>query len=167
MDWTKQNEEMFKTWTKAQTKMWEAYTDSVSNFGKSPGEKVWGQTVATGEELVKNSLAAQAEWMKTWAENFKSLDGMPEQSTEALKQFQEMTERWAATQENLWAAWFDMLKKFDPSQFDGHAQGSIPGMAGEYQTGHGYANGVDPRLDGAIHTRSGRLRWTGPNIPNP
>lgn len=119
MDWTKQNEEMFKNWTKAQTKMWEAYTDSVSNFGKSPGEKVWGQTVATGEELVKNSLAAQAEWMKTWAENFKSLDGMPEQSTEALKQFQEMTERWAATQENLWAAWFDMLKKFDPSQFTG------------------------------------------------
>ena len=26
MDWTKQNEEMFKAWTQAQTKMWEAYS---------------------------------------------------------------------------------------------------------------------------------------------
>lgn len=119
MDWTKQNEEMFKTWTQAQTKMWEAYTESFSDFGKAPGEKVWEQTIAAGEELVKNSLTAQAEWMKTWAANFKTLEGMPEQSTEALNQFQEMTERWAATQEKLWAAWFEMLKKFDPSQFGG------------------------------------------------
>jgi hypothetical protein len=105
--------------------MWEAYTDSVSNFGKSPGEKVWAQTIAAGEELVKNSLVAQAEWMKTWAENLKSLDGMPAQSTEALTQFQEMTERWSTTQEKLWAAWFEMLKKLDPSQFTG-SWGEMP-----------------------------------------
>ena len=119
MDWTKQNEEMFKAWTQSQTKMWEAFSESVSSFGKSPGEKIWEQTIASGEELVKNSLSAQAEWMKTWAENFKSLEGMPSQSTEVLEQFQEMTARWATTQEKLWAAWFEMLKKFDPSQFAG------------------------------------------------
>jgi hypothetical protein len=125
MDWTKQNEELFKAWTEAQTKMWEAYTESVSNFGKSPGEKYWEQTIAAGEELVKNSLTTQAEWMKTWAENLKAQDGMPEQATESLEQFKEMTERWVATQSNLWAAWFDMLKKFDPSQFGG-AWANVP-----------------------------------------
>ena len=119
MDWAKQNQDMFNAWTEAQTKMWEAYTESVSNFGKSPSEKFWDQTIAAGEGLVKNSLTAQAEWLKTWAENFKSMDGMPEASTEALNQFQEMTERWVSTQEKLWGAWFDMLKKFDPSQFGG------------------------------------------------
>jgi len=125
MDWTKQNEEMFKTWTQAQTKMWEAYSESIAGFGKSPGEKIWEQTIAAGEELVKNSLAAQTEWMKTWADNFKTLEGMPAQATEALDQFQEMTAGWAATQGKLWAAWFDMLKKFDPSQFAG-TWGSLP-----------------------------------------
>jgi polyhydroxyalkanoate synthesis regulator protein len=117
MDWTKQSEEMFKAWTQAQTKMWEAYSENVSGFGKTPGEKVWAQTIAAGEDLVKNSLAAQADWMKTWVENFKKLEGLPDQAAEAVDQFREMTGSWAATQEKLWAAWFDMLKKFDPNPF--------------------------------------------------
>lgn len=125
MDWSKQNEEMFKAWTQAQTKMWEAYAESIASFGKSPGEKAWEQTVAAGEELVKKSLNTQAEWMNSWAENFKTLGGMPEGASEALDQFQEMTERWAATQGKLWEAWFDMLKKFDFSQFTS-AWGNMP-----------------------------------------
>jgi polyhydroxyalkanoate synthesis regulator protein len=119
MDWTKQSEEMFKTWTETQQKMWDAYAESVSGFGKSPSEKMWQQTISAGEELVKNSLAAQAEWMKTWAENFKKVEGLPSQAVEAVTQYQEMAENWAATQEKLWAAWFDMLKKLEPAQFTG------------------------------------------------
>ena len=119
MDWNKQNEAMFKAWTDTQQKMWEAYSESIAGFGKSPSEKMWAQTVKAGEDLVKDSLAAQVEWMKSWAENFKKLAGMPPQAAEAVAQYQEMTERWAATQEKLWTAWFEMLKKFDPSQFTG------------------------------------------------
>jgi len=125
MDWIKQNEAMFKAWTDTQEKMWQAYSESISDFGKSPGEKMWGQTIQAGEDLVKNSLAAQVEWMNAWAENFKTLEGIPQQATESVNQFQEMTERWAATQEKLWGAWFDMLKKMDPSQFTG-SWGEIP-----------------------------------------
>jgi hypothetical protein len=119
MDWNKQNEAMFKAWTDTQQKMWEAYSENISNLGKSPSEKMWGQTIKAGEELVKNSLAAQVEWMTAWAANFKTMAGMPPQAAEAVAQFQEMTGRWAATQEKLWAAWFEMLKKLDPSQFTG------------------------------------------------
>jgi len=125
MDWIKQNEAMFKAWTDTQEKMWQAYSESVSDFGKSPGKKMWGQTIKAGEDLVKNSLAAQMEWMSAWAENFKTLEGIPQQATESVTQFQEMAERWAATQEKLWVAWFDMLKKMDPSQFTG-SWGEIP-----------------------------------------
>jgi hypothetical protein len=126
MDWTKQSEEMMKAWTQAQTKMWEAYSERVASFGKSPGEKAWEQMIAAGEELVKNSLAAQADWAKNWVENFKNLDGMPEGATEALKQFKEMTEQWATTQGKLWTAWFDMLRKFDSSQFASAWPTSMP-----------------------------------------
>lgn len=119
MDWTKQSEAMFKAWTDTQEKMWENFSESMAGFGKSPGEKMWAQAIKAGEELVKNSLTAQAEWMKSWSENFKSLEGMPEQAAQAMAQFQEMTERWTATQGKLWGAWFEMLKKFDPSQFTG------------------------------------------------
>jgi len=117
MDWIKQSEAMFKTWTDTQQKMWETFSESIAGFGKSPGEKMWTQTIKAGEELVKNSLAAQADGRKSWSENFKSLEGMPEQAAQAVAQFQQMTEGWAATQEKLWVAWFEMLKKFDPSQF--------------------------------------------------
>jgi hypothetical protein len=119
MDWTKQNEEMFNTWKQAQTKMWEAYTESVSNFGKSPSEKAWDQAIAAGNELIKNSLISQADWLKAWVDNIKKLDGLPDQATVALDQFQEMNASWVATQEKLWGAWFEMLKKIDPGQFSG------------------------------------------------
>ena len=119
MDWTQQNEAMFKAWTDTQQKMWDTFSESMAGFGKSPGEKMWQQAIKAGEDLVKSSLAAQADWMKAWSENFKNLEGMPSQATEALTQFQEMNARWAATQEKLWTTWFEMFKKMDPSQFTG------------------------------------------------
>jgi len=119
MDWNKQSEEMLKAWSEAQAKMWEAFTESAANFGKSPGQKMWDQAIANGEELIKNTLANQTEWLKAWAANLEGLEGMPEQAGEAFQQFQGMTQRWADTQEKLWGAWFAFLKKFDPTQFTG------------------------------------------------
>jgi hypothetical protein len=125
MDWTKQTEEMFKAWSEAQTRMFETFSESVSGFGKTPGEKLWAQTIAAGEQWIKTSLAAQAEWMKAWGENFAKIEGMPEGATASIQQFQEMTQRWAATQERMWAAWFDLLKKVDPGRATG-AWGEAP-----------------------------------------
>ena len=116
MDWTKQSEEILKAWTDTQTKMWAAFAESFSGFGKTPSQRVWEQTITNGEELIKNTLTTQKDWLKAWADNLKSLEGMPEQAGDALKQFQEMMQRWADTQEKLWAAWFGFLKKFDPTK---------------------------------------------------
>jgi len=119
MDWNKQTEEMLKAWTETQAKMWEAFSESTAGFGKSPGQKMWEQAIANGEELIKNTLATQTESLKAWAVNLEGLEGIPEQAGDALQQFQEMIQRWADTQEKLWAAWFGFLKKFDPTKFAG------------------------------------------------
>ena len=116
MDWSKQSEEILKAWTDAQAKMWSAFTESFAGFGKSPTQRVWEQTITNGEDLIKNSLSAQTDWLKAWANNMVNLDGMPDQASDALNQFQEMLHRWAETQEKLWAAWFGFLKKFDPTK---------------------------------------------------
>jgi hypothetical protein len=116
MDWTKQYEEMMQTWTDAQTKMWAAFSESVTGFGKSPSRRMWEQAIARGEELVKNTLAAQNDWLKAWAKNLAEMEGMPEQAGKSLDQFKEMVQRWTGTQEKLWGAWFGFLKKLDPTE---------------------------------------------------
>ena len=119
MDWTKQSEEMFKAWSDSQTKMWDSFVDSVSGLGKSPSQKMWEQAISNGEEMIKNALEAQTEWLKAWATNLEDLEGMPEQAKGALAQFKETAQRWTDTQGKLWGAWFELLAKFDPTKAGG------------------------------------------------
>jgi len=116
MDWMKQSEEIFNTWMDTQTKMWKAFSDSVDDFGKTPSQKMWEQTIANGQKMVKNTLEAQTDWLKAWAENMSGMEGIPEQLIDGFKQFQEMVQRWTTTQEKMWEAWFELLKKFDPAK---------------------------------------------------
>ena len=116
MDWTKQAEEMLNTWTETQKKLWDSFYESVPDFGKTPSEKLWDQTIATGKQALKNSMAAQADWLNTWVDYISNLEGVPPQALDSAKQYQEMSKRWSETQEHLWENWFDMLKKFDTSK---------------------------------------------------
>jgi hypothetical protein len=117
MDWQKQTEEMFKNWASAQMNMLDAFSESVASFGKSPGEKLWDQIISTGEEMIKNALSGQAEWMNIWIENYQAIEGLPDQAAESSEQYQEMNSRWLETQKRLWTAWFDLVKKVDVSSF--------------------------------------------------
>jgi hypothetical protein len=119
MDWTKQSEQMVNNWMNMQKKMWDTFFASVPDVGKSPSQKVWEQTLVAGQELIKNSLTAQAEWLRTWVEYLGTVEGVPTQALESARQFQEMSKRWAETQEQLWGNWFEMLKKFDMSKVSG------------------------------------------------
>lgn len=116
MDWMKQSEEILKTWTDAQTRMWSAFSENVAGLGKSPSQRMWEQTIANSDELIKNTLAAQTDWLKAWVKNLEGMEGMPAEAGKSLKQFQEMAQRWTDTQEKLWEAWFGFLKKFDPTR---------------------------------------------------
>lgn len=115
-DWTKQTEEMFKAWSETQKKLMENWAESMKGVGGSRGAEFWEKTLATWEETLEKSTKTQAEWTEKWLENLKSMQGMPEQAVKSTEQFQEMTQRWTATQEQLWSKWFEMLREFDPAK---------------------------------------------------
>jgi hypothetical protein len=119
MDWTKQAEEMAKTWTETQKKMWDNWFNTVQNFEKNQVFEAWKKTVETWEESVKNMLDAQTAWTQMWADNLTSAGGASKEMVEWSRQLQEMARRWSETQKQLWASWFDMVKKFDPAKMTG------------------------------------------------
>ena len=120
MDWTKQTQEMFKTWTDVQRKTWEGWLDTVKGFDASQPSQVWAETVDAWQKTVKNTLAAQVEGSRIWAESVTSAKDAPKESAEWAKQVQDMTKRWTEMQQQMWDNWFDVMKKSDPSKFAGN-----------------------------------------------
>jgi len=114
--WTQQTEEMFKAWSEAQKSLMDKWAESVKSFSGAPDTELWKNTLETWEQTAKNSMGSQAEWTQSWIENFKSIEGLPDQANASIEKFQEMAERWSTTQEELWAKWFEMLKNMDFSQ---------------------------------------------------
>ncbi len=115
-EWTQQTEEMFKAWSEAQKSLMDKWAESVKSFSGAPDTELWKNTLETWEQTAKNSMGSQAEWTQSWIENFKSIEGLPDQANASIEKFQEMAERWSTTQEELWAKWFEMLKNMDFSQ---------------------------------------------------
>jgi hypothetical protein len=120
MDWTKQTQEMFKTWTDVQKNTWEGWLDTVKGFDASQPGQLWLKTVDAWQETVKNTLAAQMEGSRIWAESVTSFKDTPKETTEWAKQVQEMTKHWTDMQRQMWDNWFDIMKKTDPSKFAGN-----------------------------------------------
>lgn len=116
IDWTKQTEEMTKNWLDAQKKMWDHWLGSVQQFDQGQAAEMWAKTIGTWEESVKNILTAQSEWTRLWADNFKAVEGMPQEATEWIQQAHEMTRHWSEAQQQLWESWFALLKKVEPTQ---------------------------------------------------
>jgi hypothetical protein len=123
MDWTKQAEEMFTTWTETQKKMWDNWLETVQKgTGQNPAADVWQKTVDTWQDTVNNMLAAQGTWTDTWAESFDAQNGTPEEMAEWVKQTQAMAKQWSDAQQQMWANWFEMMKKADMGQMTGNWQ---------------------------------------------
>lgn len=115
MEWTKQVEDMFKSWTEAQTKMCNDWLKAMQGFGKSQSSQVWEKTVEAWDESIKKTLDAQTDLTQRWAESFTTSKGASKEMVEWAKQGQDMFKRWNETQKLLWASWFEIVKKFDPS----------------------------------------------------
>jgi hypothetical protein len=116
MDWTKQAEEMAKDWTESQQKMWDEWLKIMQSTAPGQLAEVWQKTVETWEKMVKNTLASQGEWTTAWAESITGKSDLPEEVAEWAKQAQTMSKQWRETQEQLWAGWFDLVKKADPAK---------------------------------------------------
>lgn len=118
MDWTKQAEEMAKSWTDAQKKMWDNWLGAMQQE-KSQAADVWAKTVGAWEETAKNTLNAQTEWTRMWANNLKAIEGAPKEVAEWAAQAEEMSKQWSETQKKLWDSWFAMVKKVEPVKMSG------------------------------------------------
>ena len=133
MEWMKQAEEIFKTWTETQKAMWDDWMKTTQSFGKTRATDSWKRTVDAWEESVKKSLQLQMEWSKVWAESFTSVKGTPKELQEWARQGQEIMSRWAETQMQLWTAWFDMVKKLDPTALGGTSEKESDNMLNLWQ----------------------------------
>ena len=118
----KQAEEIFKTWTDTQKTMWDEWMKTTQSFGKTQATDSWKRTVDAWEESVNKSLRLQIEWSKLWAESFTNVKGTPKEFQAWARQGQDMMLRWAETQTQLWTAWFDMVKRLDPTPLGGNAE---------------------------------------------
>jgi hypothetical protein len=117
MDWTKQTEEVVKSWTETQKKMWDNWLKTVQQGPEQfQVANVWQKTLETWEETVKNTMSAQAEWMKMWTDGFDQQQGIPEEAIQWVKQAQTMNKQWADIQQQMWQSWFELVKKVDPAK---------------------------------------------------
>ena len=115
MDWAKQSEEMMKAWTETQKKMWDNWMEAMQQTtGQNQTAEMWKETVDTWEQAVNNTLDAQAEWIRIWADSLDTKSNMPKEATEWAKQAQDMVKNWGDTQRQMWQSWFDLVKNADP-----------------------------------------------------
>jgi hypothetical protein len=133
MDWKEQAEQMVKTWSEAQKQMWDNWMEIQKGSAQFQSKDLWEKTVETCEEMVKKSLEAQSEWVKVWAENTPSLTGVPREVAEWAAQARDMNKRWLDVQQQLWAGWFDLIKKTDPGKVGGSWDQDSQKMARAWQ----------------------------------
>lgn len=119
MDWMNQTQEMFKTWTDVQKKTWDTWLDGVKQFDASQPTQVWEKTLDAWQASIKNTLNAQVEGSRIWAESVTSVKGAPQGTADWANQVQEMTKRWTDMQEQMWNNWFEVMKKMEPAKFPG------------------------------------------------
>jgi hypothetical protein len=70
--------------------------------------------VDTWNQTIQELLDAQGQGARLWTENITKAKGA-EQAAEWSKQGQDLIARLTETQKQLWANWFELVKKLDPS----------------------------------------------------
>ena len=115
MEATKQSEDVMKRWTEAQTKMWSDWLKAMQGVARPPSTQIWEGTVEAWDRSIQNTLDAQLEWTRHWAETFAVGSNSPKEMVDWAKQGQEMLSRLIDTQKLLWRNWFEIVKKLDPS----------------------------------------------------
>jgi hypothetical protein len=155
MDWTKQTEETLKAWMGTQKQMWDSWVETVQKGAPQfQPTDLWQKTVQAWEEAVKKSLEAQSEWIRMWAESTPATAGLPKGITEWVQQARDMNNRWIDVQRQLWAGWFDLLKKGEPNKMAGSWDKEGQKMAAAWQ--ESVEKIMAAQLDWA-------RRWTGEN----
>ena len=120
MDWLEKTHEMVETLMESQEKMWQTWTESA----KAPSNTTWEKTVKTWENSFKNFIETQALWARMWLRGINT-NTTVEGADELVTNLEDMTRSWVDAQQQIWNNWFQMLKSFDPEQFNANTQGEM------------------------------------------
>jgi hypothetical protein len=114
MDWMKQSEEMIKNWTEIQQKSWKNWMDMMQPdaMPSTPAE-AWTKMISLWEESVKSSSAAQTEMVNLWVKNLNDVPGISKEMMTMFEQAQEMGQKLAGSQVQLWEGFFKAMKEMD------------------------------------------------------
>ena len=120
------SERVVKAWTDAQVKIWEGWVDTLqaTTVGRS---RVWDDlrkaTLETVEHSVDKTLEAQAELSHVVAESLVDLWGTDDKEERArIAELDAVAKSATEAQKQLWAAWFDVAKKFPLTEVVGSWQ---------------------------------------------
>lgn len=114
MLWSERVLEMMQVWTQTQQRMWSSWLETILGIGRAPTPDIRAKIIDIWEQSVNHMLEAQSDWMRMWAENFKNMEGAPENIKNWADQSQEGLDRWNDTQRQLWVNLFDILRKAAP-----------------------------------------------------
>ncbi|MGQ9613191.1 MAG: hypothetical protein ACUVSL_14260 [Chloroflexus sp.] len=135
MDWSKQANDMIKMWTGTQQKVWDSWMASMQYMAAPQNPEAWQKTVDSWRGTVKQTLEAQVELTRMWAEavaansvnmpNLPPIPGVPTipglnpasptSVVEWSRQVLELTRNFTESQTRFIEGWFEMLKKSDPT----------------------------------------------------
>jgi hypothetical protein len=117
--------DLIKAWAETQQRLLATWLEMVRGAGGTPGTAVWSKTVEAWQSSVQQTLDAQQEWFRLWAETLTTAKGSPEELQERARQGQEVLQRWSDAQRQLWQGWFDIVRK---AGGDGAGGGAWPGQ---------------------------------------
>ena len=118
-------ETLMTSWADAQQKMLVGWLDLLQGTEQPSRKMVWSETVKAWQSTVRETLDAQARWLRDWTGRVQVTSGSPTELRKNVQQTQVLLLRWTEAQQHLWQGWFDLVQHLAPlleagSQADGH-----------------------------------------------
>lgn len=117
LDWTKRTEAIVNTLIGAQKKLWETGIEGVRSIADATMDERWEETVGVTRKMVHNTIKAQGDLRDEMVKTVLSIESLPEQATETIEEFQEMSKELMKSQEGILENCFDMMVAVNPTRF--------------------------------------------------
>jgi gas vesicle protein len=110
-----QTQDTFAAWAAAQQKLMQSWMDTVRGFTGGTGAALWNQTLDAWQRSVRQTMDAQNEWLRRWTESLSAGAGASQETQDRVREGQEMLQRWADAQRELWDGWFQVMRSLGSS----------------------------------------------------
>jgi hypothetical protein len=113
MNWADEAEKILKTWADTQEQLWKSWAPPETS--ESP-EDAWSRGLELWQQSIRQTLEAQAEAMKMWANLAQQGGATAPEFGRYFPALQAMFGQWTTAQQQLWSQWVETLKSIDPGK---------------------------------------------------